>query len=160
MLQDAGQQIDVWTRRKVFSMDSLCYFCVACQHFFVTTASDLLLSLLCVNQSRRWGFDYVWAFEFLGHLHITERKGKEKWKQILIAHVGWASSHIHICHTPSFNKHRSHSSYLAWFVLAGDIFFSLSAPQEPNALKARPRSRYHFHFSFGIRRTFLWCYTR
>eukprot|EP00075_Anas_platyrhynchos_P020924 XP_027310177.1 ralBP1-associated Eps domain-containing protein 2 [Anas platyrhynchos] len=25
--------------------------------------------------------------------------------------------------------------------LAGDIFFSLSAPQEPNALKARPRSR-------------------
>lgn len=113
--------------------------------------SDPLLPLFCDSQVRRWSSDSTWAFEFLEHRHITETKEKEKQKQIT-----WDEQAL----TSTFAKLKCTLISQLLFNIAcasSSFFFSLSAAQEPHALKARPRSRYRFHFCFRIRCTLLWC---
>lgn len=163
MLLEAGQLIDTWTKNKMFSIKSLC--CSLC--CFITATSmttgqsyqTCCSSYILVTKFKRWSCHYMLAFQFLGHSHTTKPKGKEKWKSIPVAHARWAYSYIHICNTHMFNGH--------WFwrwrhlfkirCYSSSFFFSIPAAQEPNALRARPRSRYCFHSYFRKRHMFLWC---
>lgn len=154
VLWNLGQHIDIWTRKKMFSVGSLYYSCVACQLFFVMTASRIagqccqthcfLCSATAKSEDEVLTMLGLLNFQNIDTLQKQRRRrSKNKLREMS------KLSHSHLLNSNVY------WSCLTYYVLA--VLFSLSAAQEPHALKARPRSRYRFHFCFKIRCALPWC---
>lgn len=157
MLWEAEQLIDISLGVRCFSWKvyaipdvALSQLCPGAQ---VRAVTPIVLPVSS-NQIKRWGSDDMWAFGFLGHPHTTKTKGKEKQKLLMwdehILTSTFATLSFLTKTDPSAESF--YFKYDVWVIL-----FSVPATQESNALKARPRSRYCFHFFFRTRHTFLWC---